>query len=84
MLTPPGGFAVSGWAGGPFTPTSKAYTWTNAGPAVQYQRVVSQPWVTAAGSSSGTLAAGQSLAFTVSINASQAASLPSGTHTAEV
>jgi len=84
VLTPPGGFAVSGWAGGPFTPTSKAYTWTNAGPAVQYQRVVSQPWVTAAGSSSGTLAAGQSLAFTVSINASQAASLPSGTHTAEV
>src|SRR5262245_7337862 len=84
VLTPPGGFAASGWAGGPFTPSSRAYTWTNAGPAVQYQRVVSQPWVTATGSSSGTLAAGRSLAFTVSINASQTASLAAGTHTAEV
>ena len=85
VLTPPAGFAVSGWAGGPFTPMSKAYAWTNPGPtSLSYQRVVSQPWVTATGSATGTLAAGRSLAFTVSINASQAASLPWGIYTADV
>ena len=85
VLKPTGGFALSGFVGGPFTPTSKAYVLLNRGrTSLSYQRVVSQPWVTATGSGSGTLGAGQTLAFTVSINASQAASLPAGTHTAEI
>ncbi|HEX6813117.1 MAG TPA: hypothetical protein VF384_15955 [Planctomycetota bacterium] len=84
VLTPAGGLVSSGSFGGPFAPTSRAFTWSSPGATLQYQRVVSQPWVSTTAPSSGTLAVGKSLAFTVSLNASQVATLPPGTHNAEV
>ena len=79
------GIAASGPVGGPFTPSSQAYTWSNPGTAaLSYERVVTQPWVSVTSPGSGTLGAGQSLAFTVRLDASLTASLPAGTHNAEV
>jgi len=85
VLTPSGGLVASGPVGGPFTPASQNYTWSNPGSVgLAYERVVSQPWVSVTSPGSGTLGGGQSLAFTVSLNASLTASLPAGTHNAEV
>ena len=85
VLTPSGGIAASGPVGGPFTPTSQAYTWSNpATVALAYERVVTQPWVSVTSPTSGTLGAGQTLAFTVALDPAQTAGLPAGTHNAEV
>ena len=85
VLTPSGGLVASGPVAGPFTPASQAYNWSNPGTlALPYERTVSQPWVSVTSPTSGTLGSGQSLAFTVALNASLAAGLPAGTHNAEV
>ncbi|HEX6813116.1 MAG TPA: hypothetical protein VF384_15950 [Planctomycetota bacterium] len=85
VLTPSGGLASSGVVGGPFTPSSQNFNWSNPGTtALQYERVVTQPWVTTTAPASGSLGAGQALSFTVALNASLTASLPAGTHNAEV
>jgi hypothetical protein len=67
-VTPTGGLTASGYAGGPFSPSSIAYTLTNYSTApVSWTAGKTQPWVTL-DNMGGTLASGQSTTVTVSIN----------------
>ena len=68
-VTPTGGLVSTGLAGGPFTPSSQAYTLRNSGNAsISWTAAKTQTWTTLS-SASGTLSAGASTTVTVSINA---------------
>lgn len=78
-VTPSDGLSSSGAAGGPFTPSSKAYTLTNQGAtSINYTVSKTANWVTLSGTG-GTLAGGASTTVTVSIN-SNANSLAVGSY----
>ncbi len=78
-VTPSEGLASAGNQGGPFSPSSKTYTLTNTGgSSLNWQASKSQAWVSLS-QASGTLAAGGSIAVTVSIN-SNAAGLGAGSY----
>ncbi|MBN1491134.1 MAG: PKD domain-containing protein [Phycisphaerae bacterium] len=78
-VTPAGGLSSSGSVGGPFSPTSQAYTLSNTGSqALNWTAARTQSWVTLS-ATSGSLAAGASTTVTVSIN-SGANSLAAGSH----
>jgi hypothetical protein len=84
-LSPSSGLFAAGPIGGPFTPDAKAYTWTNhAASGFPYSRTISQPWVLVSGPSSGTVPAGQSIQFSVSLDAARTAALTAGSHLAQV
>lgn len=68
-VTPAGGLASSGPAGGPFTPVSLAYTLENTGgTAIDWTAAKTQTW-TALSATAGTLAPGETATVTVSIAA---------------
>jgi hypothetical protein len=68
-LTPAGGLASTGSEGGPFTPTSLAYTLENTGGTpIDWTATKTQSWTTLS-ATSGTLASGAMATVTVSINA---------------
>jgi hypothetical protein len=74
---------ASGFVGGPFTPSAQVHTLSNTGGAsLNWEVVVDQPWVSLS-STTGTLAAGESVEVTVSLNA-EANSLVAGSYTATV
>ena len=76
---PAGGFATSGPPGGPFTPTSVAYTLQNTGgEPIAWTASTAQAWTTVS-PAAGNLAAGASTSVTVSLNAG-ANGLAVGTH----
>jgi subtilisin family serine protease len=78
-VSPSDGFSSSGNEGGPFSPSSKSYTLTNSGgESINWTASKSQSWVSLS-STSGSLAPGNSVTVTVSIN-SNANSLPPGSH----
>jgi lysyl endopeptidase len=69
QVTPTSGLESYGNAGGPFTPSSAAYTVKNVGTSsVNYQVTKTQAWVSLT-NASGTLAGGATVTVTVSINA---------------
>lgn len=79
-LDPAEGFVGRGLLGGPFTPNSRSYTWSNGGSSpVTYTRSVTEPWIEVTGPSSGTVGRGQQIQFDVSLDSS-AASLAVGRH----
>jgi len=68
-VSPAGGLTSTGTFGGPFTPSSQAYTLTNTGTApINWTAAKGQTWVTLS-AASGTLAAGATATVTASINA---------------
>ncbi len=68
-VTPAGGLVSTGPAGGPFSPSSQAYTLRNVGErTIGWRAVRVQPW-TSLSSNSGNLNPGASRVVTVSINA---------------
>jgi hypothetical protein len=68
-VSPAGGLASSGLAGGPFTPDSIACTLSNSGAApLNWTACKTANWLTLS-ASSGTLAAGATTNITVSVNA---------------
>ena len=78
-VTPTGGLAAEGLVGGPFTPSSQAYTLRNTGETpIDWTAAKSAAWTTLS-ASSGELSAGASTIVTVSINAA-ADELPAGTY----
>jgi hypothetical protein len=78
-VTPADGLTSSGIQGGPFTPSSEAYTLQNTGDSsINWTASKVQTWTTLS-STSGTLGAGASTTVTVSIN-SGANSLTPGTY----
>lgn len=78
-VTPSTDLVSSGYAGGPFSPTTKDYTLINSGDLpLDWTATKTQTWVTLS-SASGTLAGHASTIVTVSIN-SGANSLPYGNH----
>ena len=78
-VTPGDGLTSSGNQGGPFTPSSKAYTLQNTGgSSINWTASKLQPWTTLP-STHGTLGAGASVTVTVSIN-SGANSLTPGSY----
>jgi hypothetical protein len=78
-VTPAGGFDSAGVEGGPFTPSSQTYTLENTGgAAIDWTAAKTRTW-TSLSATSGTLAAGDSTAVTVSINAA-ANALASGSY----
>jgi len=78
-VTPAGGLAASGYAGGPFSPAAITYTLTNAGGAVlNWSASRAANWLTLS-ASGGTLAAGITTNVTVSVN-TNANSLPPGSY----
>ena len=79
-VTPAGGLTSTGPVGGPFTPSSQAYTLQNTGgAALNWTCTNIQPWTTLS-ATSGTLAAGATATVTVSINAA-ANALTAGSYT---
>jgi fibronectin type 3 domain-containing protein len=82
-VSPTGGFASSGMQGGPFAPTSQAYTLTNTGgTSIGYSVSEGLPWLTVS-STSGSLGPGASTVVTLSIT-SAANSLSAGSYTGTV
>jgi len=78
-VTPAGGFASAGTAGGPFTPSSQAYTLENTGgTSISWTAGKTQAWTTLS-AVSGTLTGGATATVTVSINAT-ANALAAGTY----
>ncbi len=78
-VAPVGGFASVGPTGGPFAPSSQAYTLENTGgTSISWTAAKTQSWTTLS-TVSGTLAAGATATVTVSIN-SAANSLTAGTY----
>jgi hypothetical protein len=68
-VTPAGGLASSGYAGGPFSPAAITYTLTNAGGAdLNWSASKAANWLTLS-ASGGTLASGTNTTVTVSVNA---------------
>ena len=68
-VSPAGGMTSTGTFGGPFTPSSQAYTLTNTGTAsINWTASKTQTWVTLS-AAGGTLAAGATATVTASINA---------------
>ncbi|HVM50593.1 MAG TPA: SBBP repeat-containing protein, partial [Candidatus Acidoferrum sp.] len=68
-VSPTSGFAASGFAGGPFNPSSTTYTLTNSGGAsLNWSASKSAAWLSLS-ASNGTLAAGAKTNVTVSLNA---------------
>ena len=68
-VTPATGFTPNGNVGGPFTPSSQAYTLQNTGSApIDWTAAATQAWVTVS-PLAGNLAAGAMATVTVSINA---------------
>ena len=82
-VSPADDWVVSGWAGGPFTPTSRIYTVTNAGSvAIPWSVAGSPNWITA-NSASGTLAPHSGTNVTCALNAN-AYALSSGTYSSSL
>ena len=78
-VSPADDWVVSGWAGGPFTPTSRTYVVTNAGSVAIPWSVAGIPnWITA-NPSSGTLAPHSGTNATCTLN-TNAYVLPSGSY----
>ena len=78
-VTPVGGLMTMGNVGGPFNPSSLAYTLQNTGgTAIAWTAAKTQTWTTLS-STSGTLSAGATTTVTVSINAG-ANALAAGTY----
>jgi hypothetical protein len=75
-VSPAGGWAATGSAGGPFAPSSQAYTVTNTGTAAMVWAARKQAGWVGVSPAGGTLAAGASATVTVSINAAEANVLP--------
>lgn len=79
-VTPVTTFTSSGNPGGPFSPSSQVYTWTNTDTIPLFWSVtVTSSWVTVS-ATAGTLGAGMSTNISVSITNSAANSLPAGTY----
>jgi hypothetical protein len=82
-VLPGAGFSASGAPGGPFTPSSLAFTLTNSGAAsLTWSMSNLPPWLVAS-PASGTLAAGAGTGVTVSLNA-YASTLAPGQYSATV
>jgi C1A family cysteine protease len=82
-VTPAAGLTATGTAGGPFIPSSQAYTLTNTGgSAINWTASATKTWV-GLSSPSGTLAAGATATVTASINSS-ANTLAAGAYTDSV
>ena len=82
-VTPDSGFAASGPAGGPFTPSSTVYTLTNVSTGTRTWSVTGVPaWLTAS-ATSGILTPGESTQVALSVHAS-AASLGAGVYSGSV
>jgi len=82
-VSPADDWVVSGWAGGPFTPTSRIYTVTNAGSvAIPWSVAGSPNWITA-NPASGTLAPHSGTNITCALNAN-AYALSSGTYSSSL
>jgi spore coat protein U-like protein len=78
-VTPGNGLASSGFVGGPFSPSSLAYTLQNTGgTSIAWTAAKTRTWTTLS-STSGTLSAGATATVTVSINA-EANALAAGTY----
>lgn len=74
-ITPSSAYNPTGYVGGPFSPTNMVYTLTNSGNfSLNWTAAKAVSWLTIS-PTSGTLAAGASTAFTVTVN-SGANSLP--------
>ena len=79
QVNPPGGLTANGLLGGPFTPSSQAYTLTNIGTvSLDWTAAKTQPWVNLS-ATGGTLAPGANTTVTVALNAA-AAALALGTY----
>jgi hypothetical protein len=75
-VAPTDGLTSDGYQGGPFSPSNKVYTLTNAGTSnLTWTAGCASNWVSVA-PSAGTLAAGGSTGVTVSINANANALVP--------
>ena len=84
-LAPADGLVASGPLGGPFTPASKDYVFTNyASEDLDYQLESTESWVVLSRADPGTIFPGQSMNFTVSLDPTSAAGLAPGPHTASV
>jgi hypothetical protein len=79
-VEPTGPFVVSGRTGGPFSPSSQAWTLTNAGAAsLNWTASCTQGWL-AVSPGSGTLAPGASATVTATVVAAAANLLAAGTY----
>ncbi|MEI8079185.1 MAG: hypothetical protein WCH61_06115, partial [bacterium] len=79
-VSPGGGLAFSGYAGGPFSSTNVAYTLTNSGGAsLSWRATTTSNWLSLS-VTNGTLAGGARTNITVAINA-RANSLTAGVYT---
>lgn len=81
LISPGDSFTTTGSAGGPFTPSSKAYTLSNlGGTALNWSAASNQTWLSIF-PPNGTLNVGENISVTASLTAA-ANSLPSGNHSA--
>ena len=82
-VSPADEWVVSGWAGGPFTPTSRTYVVTNAGSvAIPWSVAWNPNWITP-NLASGTLAPHSGTNVTCTLNAN-AYALPSGAYSSSI